>query len=234
MTNLFKPHIAFPFDLQYFAEDPTDPPTDPAPQPESDPPKTFTQEELDKVVADRLARERKKYDKFADYDDVKSKLAEFEKAEEERKKAEMTEAERLAKEKEEYEKKAKESEESAAQALDKANKRLIKAEFRVLARELGVRPDALDDAYVLADLDAVSVDDEGAVTGVKEALETLTKAKPYLVVAEKKQPKIIGEPTGYGLQDEVKTLEQQLEEAKKKRDFGKVLELSNKIKQIAK
>ncbi len=52
-----------------------------------DPPKTFTQEELDEIVKKRLERERNKSaEQYGDYDDVKAKLAEYEKAEEERKK----------------------------------------------------------------------------------------------------------------------------------------------------
>jgi hypothetical protein len=142
--------------------------------------KTFTQEELDKIVADRLAREKKKLEKYADYDEVKTKLTEFEKFEEERKKAEMTVQERLETEKAEADKKAQEAEERANKALEQANKRLLKAEFRLLAKELGVRKDALDDAFVLADMTSVEVDEEGNVQGVKEALETLKKAKAYL------------------------------------------------------
>lgn len=50
----------FPMNLQTFAEGDPDPtPADPDPTPQ-DPPKTFTQEELDKIVADRIARERKR------------------------------------------------------------------------------------------------------------------------------------------------------------------------------
>jgi hypothetical protein len=142
--------------------------------------KTFTQEELDKIVADRLSREKKKLEKYADYDAVKTKLSEFEKFEEERKKAEMTVQERLEAEKAEADKKAQEAEERANKALEQANKRLLKAEFRLLAKELGVRKDALDDAFVLADMTSVEVDEEGNVQGVKEALETLKKAKAYL------------------------------------------------------
>lgn len=41
--------------------------------------KTFTQEQLDTIIADRLARERSKY---ADYDDLKSKAAKFDAAQE--------------------------------------------------------------------------------------------------------------------------------------------------------
>src|SRR5215470_14375105 len=49
---------------------------DPAAQPPADPPadKTFTQADVDRIVADRLGRERGKY---ADYDDLKTKASQF-------------------------------------------------------------------------------------------------------------------------------------------------------------
>jgi hypothetical protein len=142
--------------------------------------KTFTQEELDKIVAERVGRANKKLEKFADYEDLKTKLSEYTKAEEERKKAEMTETERLQAELDELKRIAQEAEETKSKTLESANKRLVKSEFKVLAKDLGVRKDALDDAFVLADLSGVEIDDEGNVTGVKEALETLKKAKAYL------------------------------------------------------
>lgn len=67
-------------------------------------------------------------------------------------------------------------------ALEKASKAakdlIIKAEVKVLANELGiVDPDA---AMALADLSKVQVTEDGKVEGVKEALEALLQAKPWL------------------------------------------------------
>ncbi|MFH0243600.1 DUF4355 domain-containing protein [Streptomyces sp. HK10] len=50
---------------------------------------TFTQADLDRIVAERLARERSKY---ADYNDLKAKAAEYDKVAE----AQKTEAQKLA------------------------------------------------------------------------------------------------------------------------------------------
>lgn len=50
--------------------------------------KTFTQAELDRMLADRLSRERKK---FADYDDLKKKATEFDKMQD----AQKSEVEKL-------------------------------------------------------------------------------------------------------------------------------------------
>jgi len=56
--------------------------------PENEAAKTFTQEELDKIVAERLDRERKKY---ADYADLKKRAEEYEKL----RQSQMTEQEKL-------------------------------------------------------------------------------------------------------------------------------------------
>ncbi|EMT54722.1 scaffold protein [Brevibacillus borstelensis AK1] len=226
----------FPIDLQYFSEptpEPTDPPAEP-PTADPEPTKTFTQEELDKIVADRIARERKKYEKYADYDDLKKKAEEYERAEEERKKAEMTAQERLEAEKAEALRKAQEAEEAAQRTMSTANQRLIKSEFKLLAKEAGIRADALEDAYKLADFSGVTVDEDGNVDGVKAVIESLIAGKSYLVEQAKKEPKTIGGPSGYSNNDEAKTLEAQLEDAKKQRNFSKVVELSNKIQALLK
>lgn len=233
MSNVFK--ALFPMNLQHFSEpepEPTEPPAEPNADPE--PQKTFTQEELDKIVADRIARERKKYDKFSDYDELKKKAEEYEKAEEDRKKAEMTAQERLEAEKAEAQRKAQEAEEAAQRAMTAANQRLVKSEFKLLAKEAGIRADALEDAFKLADVSGVTVDEDGNVDGVKAVIESLIAGKPYLVEQAKKEPKTVGAPSNPAPEGEVKTLEAQLEDAKKKKDFSKVIELSNKIKAILK
>jgi len=211
-----------PLDLQLFAEET---PLEPEPESKQDPeppapePKLVPQDEVDRIVADRLARERKKY---GDYDDIKAKLAELEKAEEERKKADMTAAERLEAEKAEALKRAQEAEEARDRALTAANQRLIKAEFRAIARELNVRNDALEDAFVLADLSAVTVGEDGAISGVEDVVKALITNKPYLAEQPKPQPKQIGNPSG-GNDPADKTKEQLLKEAADKaRKSGRI------------
>jgi len=97
--------------------------------------KTITQEELDRIIQQRLQRERKKWEQ---------------QIEEERRKAAMTEAERLKVEKEEAERKAQE-----AQAA--ANRRIIQAEAKAQALALGVRPERLEYVLRLADLSEIEV-----------------------------------------------------------------------------
>lgn len=169
------------------------------------------QAELDRIVADRLARERKKAEKFADYDDIKTKLTALEQAEAEREAAKLTETERLQAEKAEAEKKAQEAEGKGAAALAAANQRLINAEFKVIAREANVPAERLAAALKLADLASVTVDDNGDVVGAKEAVEALVAAHGYLV--EKTQPKPIGGASGGKEDPPDKTKEQLLKEA---------------------
>jgi len=122
--------------------------------------KTFTQDELDAILAKRLARERKAWEQ---------------QIEEERKKAAMTEAERLKAEKEEAERKAQAAQEAA-------NRRLINAEARVQAVALGVKPERVDYALRLADLSSVEVDENGNpdAAGIKAAIEAVLKDLPEL------------------------------------------------------
>ncbi len=119
--------------------------------------RTFTQDELDAIVRDRVRRERKGWEQ---------------KIKEEKEKAAMSEAERLKAEKEEAEK-------NATAAIERANQRLIRSEVIAQAAKLNiVDPDA---AYALMDKENVKVEDDDTVTGVKKSLEALIKAKPYLV-----------------------------------------------------
>ncbi|MDP1417438.1 hypothetical protein Q8G35_03335 [Peribacillus simplex] len=57
--------------------------------------KTFTQAEVDKILTDRIARANRKLEKFADYDDVKTKASEYEKLLEEKRLAELSKKGRL-------------------------------------------------------------------------------------------------------------------------------------------
>ncbi|WP_370222003.1 scaffolding protein [Cytobacillus sp.] len=66
---------------------------------------------------------------------------------------------------------------------DKTFKRLVNAEVKVLANELGFAD--WEDALALADLSEVKEDEKGNITGVKEALEALSKKKPHLLKATK-------------------------------------------------
>jgi len=122
--------------------------------------KTITQEELDRIIQQRLQRERKKWEQ---------------QIEEERRKAAMTEAERLKAEKEEAERKAQEAQVAA-------HRRIVQAEAKAQALAMGVRPERIEYALRLADLSEVDVGDDGEpdVAAIKAALEKVLNDLPEL------------------------------------------------------
>ncbi len=134
-------------------------------------PKTFTQEQIDKIVKDRLERQRQQ---FAGYDDLKKKAEEYDKLQESQK-SELEKANE----------RATKAEESAATATTQANARLVRAEIIAKAASAaGERKAFVDpaDAFAhLRDNDDIKVDDDGNVVGVDEALEALAKSKPHLL-----------------------------------------------------
>lgn len=68
---------------------------------------------------------------------------------------------------------------------EKSFKRLVTAEVKVIANELGFAD--WEDAYALADLSEVKEDEKGNIVGVKEALEELAKKKPHLLKQQTQQ-----------------------------------------------
>lgn len=97
---------------------------------EQETPKVFTQEELEKIIAERLERERKKY---KDYDELKKVAEEYKKMKE----AQMTEEEKLQSKLAELEAAVLEKELEVQEAM------IEKTKMKV-AMEIGLPADALD------------------------------------------------------------------------------------------
>ena len=133
-----------------------------------------TQADLDRIISDRLARERAKY---ADYADLKKKAEEFDKTAEAAKTEQQKAVDAARKEGE-------------AAAAERANSRLVAAEARALAAEGQWR---VSPAAVVRQLDlsGVNVSDSGEVDAVaiKAALADLAKSEPGLVDDGKARPK---------------------------------------------
>jgi hypothetical protein len=156
------------------APDPTpdpkpDPPKadPPAPAPTPDPAPKFTpvtsQEQFDRMVQDRIAREQKK---FADYDDLKAKAGKYDELE--------------AKNQSELEKanaRAAKLEREAEDARLHAQETTVKSS--IITAAVGKLADP-SDAVALIDRASLDFDDEGNPTNVGDAIETLLKAKPHL------------------------------------------------------
>ena len=142
------------------------PATPPAAPASTDPPKTFTQEQLDQVIAERLARV--KGTPPADYEQLKAAAAELEKL----KTDQMSDTEKLTQAAALAEERARAAEERATNALVRA------AVVSAATRAGAVDPDAV---LALLDRSKVAVGDDGTVTGVDEAVKALLDSKQYLV-----------------------------------------------------
>lgn len=128
--------------------------------------KTFTQADLDRIVQERLARV--KTAPPADYDDLKQKAARLDEIEA----ANKTELQK-------QQERADAAEKAAQAAIDRANQALVRAQVTTAATKAGaVDPDAV---LALLDRNAVTIGDDGQVTGADEAVKALLESKPYLV-----------------------------------------------------
>ncbi|MBG9736579.1 hypothetical protein [Paenibacillus alvei] len=207
MTNESK-RLKYTLNLQLFAEeDPEPTPQDPSADPTPEPEKTFTQAELDDIVAKRLERERKKY---GDYEDLKTKLTELQTAEDERKRGELTEIERYKAdlEKEQASKQTLESELTTLRESVKQER--IRNAFITAAQSANIA--YIDDAWSLADKSEINVGDDGKVVGIDALIASLVESKPFLVAQNPTKPKTIGDPTDAPPKGQ-KTAEQMLKEA---------------------
>ena len=157
------------FNLQLFADPPTDsPPTDPPNDQTADPPKTYDEAYV-KKLRDEAAGHRTKAK------DLEQKLA----GASQDTMAKVLKALGLEPDpNKNYENQLAEAKKKAQEAEERANQRLIKAEVKVISSQLGIiDPDA---ALALMDKGKIKVNDAGDVEGAKEALEALLKEKPYL------------------------------------------------------
>lgn len=144
------------------APDPTPDPT-PAPDPAPDPGRTFSQADLDKIVQDRLARERQKYDGF---DDLKKKAEEFDKLQE----AQKTELQKA-------QDRAAQLERDAAAATELVQRTLVNSAIVAEAAKRGIDTDI---AVAMIDRAALEFGQDGNPTNVASAMDSLLKAKPHL------------------------------------------------------
>lgn len=172
--------------------------------------KTFTQAELDEIVAKRIERERKKTEKFADYDDLKAKASEYEAKLEEQRLAELSATERAEELAKKYEVEKQELSDLLESERKARSTERIRNEFIKVASSAGI--EYVDDAIALSDLSAVTIDDTGAIVGVGEIVNALVENKPFLM-AQKKPQQAIGQATNNTTARPDKTAEQLLSEA---------------------
>lgn len=128
--------------------------------------KLFTQAELDAKIAERLARERKKYNQ-------NNGTAQQQSTEEGAPAGGTATVEVDVTE---------EARNQAAAIIAQANQRLIQAIAQSEATKLNINPDYIADAVRLADLSSVKVNDDGTVDSksITDALEAVLKRMPVL------------------------------------------------------
>ena len=117
----------------------------------------FTSTQVEDLIKRRLAQQAKKY---ADFDALQEKAKRWAEYEE----AQKSELEKAVD-------RANKAEAKQEAALREANDRLIKAAF--IARAGQLRAKHPEDAFMLADLSNVVIDDGGKVQGVEDAVQTL-------------------------------------------------------------
>lgn len=132
-----------------------------------------SQEDLDRRIGARLARER---DKFADYDELKRKAAEHDKAVEDAK-SEHDKAVDAARK------------EGETGALERVNARIVSAEAKVLAAQSNAHNAGA--VVKMLDLSGITVGDDGEVDAkaLQAQIDALKTSDPYLFGDGKKTPK---------------------------------------------
>jgi len=151
--------------------------------------KTFTQDELNTAIGERLQREQRKFDKerteftakFADYDEMKKAAAKWQETEN-AKKTEMEKlADRIAKQEAQY---AELQSQNARLAQERAEA-LIRSAIVAKSATFGFRDPT--DAWRMIDLAALTLQDDGTIDKLDEQLKALGEQKPYLLQAQPEQ-----------------------------------------------
>jgi hypothetical protein len=139
--------------------------------------KMLPQSEVDRIIAERLARQKAQY---ADYDELKAKAAKWAEVEESQKTEAQKTQERVA-----------QLERERDEALARSNDRLIRAAFVAEAAKVGALYP--EDLFALADRAGVSVDEQGNVVGVTEAVQAVvTAGRIPLAMNRPASPKLDG------------------------------------------
>ncbi len=147
------------------------------------PPKTFTQAELDRIVQDRVARVKSAAP--ADYDDLKAKATRLDEIEA----ANKSELERA-------QEAQRQADERATRAEAERSQTRIETAVMLAAIKAGAADP--DDVVKLLAKDAVTIGNDGQVTGVEDAVKALLEAKPHLVGKSSNTPTGDGDGGGRG------------------------------------
>lgn len=153
--------------------------------------KTFTQEELNRLLKEEKNKVRSQY---ADYDDLKTKAAKLAEIEQ----ANLSEAEKLQKQLDDARQAIARAEQARLDALETVKTSTIRAAVVSKAAELNFENP--EDAYSLLDKTGLSISDAGQVEGVETALKSLAETKKYLIKQQQGRPLEPFNPVGSGQQ----------------------------------
>lgn len=134
----------------------------------------FTQEQVNAIISDRLARQKAQ---FGDYEDLRAKaekLAEIEAAQ-------LSELEKA-------QQRAADLERRAQEAEGRARDTLIRSAFVSEAAKAGAAHP--EDAYRLADRSRVEVGDDGNVSGVTDAIKALVDGGRLVMAGKPRAPNL--------------------------------------------
>ena len=152
--------------------------------------KTFTQDELDGIVRDRLERERRKY---ADYEQLKDAAGKW---------AEHEEAQKSVLDKLQEQLQALKAQADTA-ARERDTLRIRQAATTAIAAK-GVPVERLDAAWKLMDAGALKLAEDGSVVGLAEAVEGLIKTNPFLLPVPGAPKVPAGDSGGDGGEDKLR------------------------------
>jgi len=128
--------------------------------------KTFTQDQVNRLLQDRLARQKAQ---FQDYEELKTKAAEFDKIAE----ASKTELEKA-------QERAAQAEEQAREIQERARRTLTDAAITAAASGKFADP---SDAAAFIDRAAIEYGEDGAPTNVAALVDAVLEAKPHLAAS---------------------------------------------------
>lgn len=163
---------------------------DPGQQPAATPAAgTFTQADIDRIVKDRLDRERAKAkEQYGDYDQLKQAAAKLREIED----ANRSEIDKATERAKTLEAQLAQAEADKAKLAQERQDALVRS--AIVAKATAAKFLDPEDAVRFIDLSQVQIKDGGKVEGIEPQLEALGKAKPYLL---QQQPRL--SPTNPGI-----------------------------------
>lgn len=131
------------------------------------PQRTFSQDDVNRLIDERLERERKKY---ADYSDLKAKASKWQEHED----AQKSEVEKLTAQIADWQNRATQADTARKQTL-------IKSSVMAEAGRQNVPADRLEAAYKLLNVSDLKLEADDAIPNLSEAVARLLTDNPFLV-----------------------------------------------------